>query len=89
MCCPVEDSTLLLWPASKVARGSQPRRTGGLRAWLSQAESPQQAEGPFTHRRIDEHTEETTWRKDGNVIIIVTRVPGKAEPKNLMVYEKQ
>ena len=46
----------------------------------------------LTHRRIDERTEETTWQKDGKVIIVTTRtvsadgktltstvrVPGKA-----------
>ncbi len=57
----------------------------------------------LTHKRSDERTEETTWRKDGKVIIITTRtvsedgktltsvvrVPGKAEPENTMVYERQ
>ena len=57
----------------------------------------------LTHRRIDERTEETTWRKDGKVIIVTTRtvsidgktltsvmkVPEKSEPENVMVYEKQ
>ena len=57
----------------------------------------------LTHRRIDECTEETTWRKDGKVIIVTTRtvsadgktltsvmrVPEKAEPENVMVYVKQ
>ena len=57
----------------------------------------------LTHRRIDERTEETTWRKDGAVTIVTTRrvsedgktltstvrVPGKAEPENVMVYERQ
>jgi len=57
----------------------------------------------LTHRRIDDRTEETTWRKGGEVIIVTTRtvsadgktltsivrVPGKGEPENVMVYEKQ
>jgi hypothetical protein len=57
----------------------------------------------LTHRRIDERTEETTWRKDGKIIIVTTRtvsadgktltsvvrVPGKTEPENVMVYERQ
>jgi hypothetical protein len=57
----------------------------------------------LTHRRIDSRTEETTWHKDGKVMIITTRtvsadgktltsvvnVPGKSEPENIMVYERQ
>ena len=57
----------------------------------------------LTHRRIDGNTEETTWRKDGAVMIVTTRrvsadgmtltstvtVPGKAEPESIMVYERQ
>jgi hypothetical protein len=57
----------------------------------------------LTHRRTGERTEETTWHKDGVVMIVTTRtvsadgksltsvvrVPGKAEPENVMVYERQ
>lgn len=57
----------------------------------------------LTHRRIDERTVETVWRKDGKPMAITTRTvspdgrtltsvvrsPGKSEPDNVMVYEKQ
>ena len=57
----------------------------------------------LTHRRIDERTVETVWRKDGKAMAITTRTvsrdgrtltsavrtPGKPEPDNVMVYEKQ
>ncbi len=57
----------------------------------------------LTHRRINEHTEETTWHKDGNVTIVTTRtvssggrtltsvarVPSKPEPLSIMVYDRQ
>lgn len=57
----------------------------------------------LTHRRIDERTVETVWRKDGNPMAITTRTvsveggiltsvvrsPGKAEPDNVMVYDRQ
>lgn len=57
----------------------------------------------LTHRRIDERTVETTWLKDGKPTAITTRTvsadgrtltsvvrsPGKSEPDNVMVYEKQ
>ena len=57
----------------------------------------------LTHRRINERTEETTWHKEGKVIIVTTRalsddgktltstvrVPGKSDPENVMVYERQ
>jgi hypothetical protein len=57
----------------------------------------------LTHRRIDEHTVETTWRRDGTPIAITTRTvspdggtltsvvrsPGKSEPDNVMVYQRQ
>ena len=57
----------------------------------------------LTHRRIDDRTEETVWRKDGQVTMVTTRtvsadgktltstvrVPGKADPENVMVYERQ
>ena len=57
----------------------------------------------LTHRRIDASTEETTWHKDGKVTMITTRrvsedgktltstvhAPGKEEPVNVMVYERQ
>jgi len=57
----------------------------------------------LTHRRVDERTEETTWRKDGVVQIVTTRtvsadgkrltsvvkLPGKTEPEAVMVYERE
>ena len=57
----------------------------------------------LTHRRISERTEETPWHKDGRPVAItartvsadgrtltsVVRSPGKSEPDNVMVYEKQ
>ncbi len=57
----------------------------------------------LTHRRIDQRTEETVWRKDGKPMAITTRTvsadgntltsvvrsPGKDEPDNVMVYERQ
>ena len=57
----------------------------------------------LTHRRLDERTVETVWRKDGTPTVITTRTvsadgrtltsvvrsPGKTEPDNVMVYEKQ
>jgi len=57
----------------------------------------------LTHRRIDERTEETTWRKNGEVQIVTTRtvsadgktmtsvvkLPGKAEVEAVMVYERE
>jgi hypothetical protein len=57
----------------------------------------------LTHRRIDERTVETVWRKDGKPIAITTRTvsqdgrtltsvvrsPGKSEPENVMVYDKE
>src|SRR5689334_14501107 len=57
----------------------------------------------LTHRRIDERTVETTWRKEGNPVAITTRTvsadgavltsvvrsPGKSQPDNVMVYDKQ
>lgn len=57
----------------------------------------------LTHRRVDERTVETVWRKDGKPMAITTRTvspdgrtltsmvrsPGKSEPDNVMVYEKQ
>ena len=57
----------------------------------------------LTHRRLDERTAETVWRKDGQPVAITTRTvsadgktltsvvrsPGKTEPDNVMVYEKQ
>lgn len=57
----------------------------------------------LTHRRLDERTVETVWRKDGQPMAITTRTvspdgrtltsvvrsPGKAEPDNVMVYDRQ
>lgn len=57
----------------------------------------------LTHRRIDERTVETVWRKDGKPMAITTRTissdgrtltsvvrsPDKSEPENVMVYDKQ
>jgi hypothetical protein len=57
----------------------------------------------LTHRRIDERTVETVWRKDGQPTAITTRTvspdgrvltsvvrsPGKSDADNVMVYEKQ
>ncbi len=57
----------------------------------------------LTHRRINERTEETTWHNNGKVMAITTRTvspdgrtltsvvrsPGKSEPDNVMVYERQ
>lgn len=57
----------------------------------------------LTHRRVDERTVETVWRKDGKPMAITTRTvspdgrtltsvvrsPGKSDPDNVMVYEKQ
>lgn len=57
----------------------------------------------LTHRRVDERTVETVWRKndkptaittrtvspDGRTLTSVVRSPGKSEPDNVMVYEKQ
>jgi hypothetical protein len=57
----------------------------------------------LTHRRINERTEETVWRKDdkpmaittrsvsddGRTLTSVVRSHGKAEPDNVMVYDKR
>ena len=57
----------------------------------------------LTHRRLDERTVETVWRKDGKPTMITTRTvsadgrtltsmvraPGKEEPNAVMVYDKQ
>ncbi len=57
----------------------------------------------LTHRRINARTEETTWHKEGKVMIVTTRVvsedgktltstvrvPGKDKPENVMVYDRQ
>jgi hypothetical protein len=57
----------------------------------------------LTHRRIDERTEETVWRREGKSMAITTRTAsadgrtltsvvrsaGKAEPDTVMGYERQ
>ena len=57
----------------------------------------------LTHRRVDDRTVETVWRKDGKPVAITTRTvsadgrtltsivrsPGKSDPDNVMVYDKQ
>jgi hypothetical protein len=57
----------------------------------------------LTHRRVDDRTVETTWRRDGAPMAITTRTvspagatltsvvrsPGKPQPDNVMVYQRQ
>jgi hypothetical protein len=57
----------------------------------------------LTHRRINERTEETVWHNNGKVTAVTTRTvsadgrtltsvvrsPGKPDPDNVMIYEKQ
>ena len=57
----------------------------------------------LTHRRINDRTEETVWHKDakvtatttrtvsadGRTLTSVVRSPGRTEPDNVMVYDRQ